>query len=136
MAALDAHRQRNLDTIERAFAAIAEGDADGQIANYTDDVVLVFPFTDPPTTISGREAVHQRLTNAFTVFRFALSISTVHACLDPDELIVEFTGQGTYLPNGAPYENRYIAVFGFRDGLICRQHEYFDPTQAAKSANA
>ena len=28
------------------------------------------------------------------------------------------------------------AVFAFRDGLICRQHEYFDPTQAAKSANA
>ena len=136
MTALDAHRQRNLDTVERAFAAIAAGNADAQIANYTDDAVLVFPFTDPPTVIEGRDSVHQRLTNAFTVFRFELSISQVHACLDPDELIIEFTGSGTYLPNGAPYENRYIAVFAFRDGLITRQHEYFDPTQAAKSANA
>ncbi len=136
MTALDAHRQRNLDTVERAFAAIAAGDADAQIANYTDDCVLVFPFTDPPTTIDGRTAVHERLINAFKVFRFTLTITKVHACLDPDELILEFTGEGTYLPNGAPYENRYIAVFAFRDGLICRQHEYFDPTQAAKSANA
>ncbi|MEI8022222.1 MAG: nuclear transport factor 2 family protein, partial [Schlesneria sp.] len=100
------------------------------------DIVLEFPFTDPPTVVPGRTAVHERLTNAFKVFQFDLAISDVHACLDPDELIVEFTGSGSYLPNGAPYENRYIAVFTFRDEMICRQREYFDPTQAAKSANA
>jgi ketosteroid isomerase-like protein len=127
-APLDEHRQRNFDVVLRAFAAVGAGDADAQVANYTEDIVLEFPFTDPP--------VHERLTKAFKVFQFDLTISDVHACLDPDELIVEFTGSGSYLPNGAPYENRYIAVFNFRDGKICRQREYFDPTQAAKSANA
>lgn len=135
-APLDDHRQRNFDVVQRAFAAVGAGDADAQVANYTEDIVLEFPFTDPPTIVSGRTAVHERLKNAFKVFHFNLTISEVHACLDPDELIVEFTGSGSYLPNGAPYENRYIAVFNFRDGKICRQREYFDPTQAAKSANA
>jgi len=135
-APLDEHRQRNFDVVLRAFAAVGAGDADAQGANYTEDIVLEFPFTDPPTVVPGRSAVHERLTNAFKVFQFDLTISDVHACLDPDELIVEFTGSGSYLPNGAPYENRYIAVFTFRDGKICRQREYFDPTQAAKSANA
>ena len=133
---LDAHRQRNFDIVQRVFAAVSAGDADAQVANYTEDIVLEVPFTDPPTVVAGRTAVHERLTNAFKVFQFDLTISDVHACLDPDEMIVEFTGSGSYLPNSAPYENRYIAVFGFRDGLICRQREYFDPTQAAKSANA
>ena len=133
---LDGHRQRNFDTVLRAFAAVGAGDADAQVANYTDDIVLEFPFTDPPTVVSGRAAVHERLTNAFKVFQFGLDITDVHACLDPDELIVEFTGSGSYLPNSAPYENRYIAVFRFRDGMIFRQREYFDPTQAAKSASA
>jgi len=133
---LDAHRQRNFETIQRVFAAVSAGDADAQVANYTEDITLEFPFTDPPTIVQGRDAVHERLTNAFKVFQFSLEISGVHPCADVDEFIVEFTGSGTYLPNGAPYENRYIAVFGFRDGMIERQREYFDPTQAAKSANA
>jgi len=132
----DALRQVNLDTILNVFAAVSAGDADAQVANYTDDIVLEFPFTDPPTVVEGRAAVHERLTNAFKVFQFTLELSSVHPSIDPDEFIVEFTGSGTYLPNGAPYENRYIAVFRFRDGLIERQREYFDPTQAAKSANA
>lgn len=135
-ASFDDHRQRNFEVIQRAFAAVGAGDADAQVANYTDDISLEFPFTDPPTVVSGRAAVHERLTNAFKVFQFGLAITEVHACLDPDEFIVEFTGSGSYLPNGAPYENRYIAVFGFRDGKICHQREYFDPTQAAKSASA
>lgn len=133
---LDAQRQRNFDTIVRVFAAVSAGDADAQVANYTDDIQLEFPFTDPPTLVSGRRAVLERLTNAFKVFRFSLELSEVHPGIDLDEFIVEFTGSGTYLPNGAPYTNRYIAVFRFRDGLICHQREYFDPTQAAKSASA
>lgn len=134
--ALDDHRQRNLDTVLRVFAAVSAGDADAQVANYTEDIVLEFPFTDPPTVVTGRDAVHERLRAAFSVFRFSLEVTSVHPGLDADELIVEFSGAGTYLPNGSPYANRYIAVFGFRDGRVCRQREYFDPTQAAKSANA
>jgi ketosteroid isomerase-like protein len=133
---LDAHRQRNFDAIQRVFAAVSAGDADAQVANYTEDITLEFPFTDPPTIVEGRAAVHERLTNAFKVFQFTLALTGVHPCVDADEFIVEFIGSGTYLPNGAPYENRYIAVFGFRDGMIYRQREYFDPTQAAKSASA
>lgn len=133
---LDAHRQRNFDAVTRVFAAVSAGDADAQIANYTEDVTLEFPFTDPPTVVDGRDAVHERLSNAFKVFQFSLELTSAHPCVDPDEFIVEFVGSGTYLPNDAPYENRYIAVFRFRDGLIYHQREYFDPTQAAKSANA
>lgn len=133
---LDAQRLANLAVVERVFAAIGQSDADAQVANYTEDIVIEFPYTDPPGEKRGRQVIRDYLAGAFTVFKFNLEITDVHATTNPDKLIVEFVGQGTYLPNGAPYENTYIAVFEFRDGLIFRQREFFNPLMAAKSRDA
>lgn len=131
---LDEHRGRNLRTLQSAFDAIAAGDAAAQLANYVDDLVLELPFTDPPKRVEGKAEALPYLTAAFTVFRFELTITDVLACLDPDRLVLEATSTGTYLPTGAPYRNRYVIIVTFRDGLIATQREYFDPTQAARSA--
>lgn len=132
---LDAHRRRNLDTIDRIFAAISVGDASAQVANYTDDIVLETPFADPPGRREGRDVVEAYLAAAFGVFRFTLHLTEVHPGLDLDEMIVEFESRdGTYLPTGAPYENTYIGVFRFRDGLVCFQREFFNPLGAMRAA--
>lgn len=131
---LDDHRRRNLTAVESAFAAIGRGDAEAQLSNYVDDLVLEFPFTDPPKVVRGRSEALPYLTGAFGVFRFALTITDVIACADPDRLVIEAESTGTYLPTDAPYVNRYVIVLTFRDGLIATQREYFDPTQAMRSA--
>lgn len=131
---LDEHRRRNLVAFEAAADAIGRGDAAAQLEHYVDDLVLEFPFTDPPKRVEGKDAALPYLTGAFGVFRFALTITDVIACVDPDRLVIEAESSGTYLPTGAPYTNRYIILLTFRDGLIARQREYFDPTQAARSA--
>ncbi len=125
-------RARNLATVRSAFAAIAAGDAEGQLSHYTDDVIFELPYTDPPKRSTTRAEALANIAAAFTVFRFELTITEVHECLDPDELIVEFTGGGSYLPTGAPYANVYIAVFRFREGRICFQREFFNPATTAK----
>ena len=127
-------RARNLATVRSAFEAIAAGDAEGQLAHYTDDIVFELPYTDPPKRSTTKAEALANLTAAFTVFRFELTITEVHECRDPDELIVEFTVVGTYIPNSAPYTNTYIGVFRFREGLICFQREFFNPAMAAKAA--
>ena len=124
-------RARNLAAVQGAFAAVGAADADAQVTHYTDDAVLEMPFLDPPARTEGKAAIHERLAGAFTVFRFALTIEHVVECLDPDELVVEFTSKGTVTTTGKPYANRYIARFRFRDGLICFQREYFNPNAAA-----
>lgn len=124
---LDDHRARNLDAIRGAFAGIGAGDAGLQLANYTDDLVLELPYASPPKRIEGKAAALSFLTGALGAFALDLTIDEVHAGLDLDELIVEFSGTGTHRPTGSVYANRYIAVFGFRDGLICRQREYYNP---------
>jgi ketosteroid isomerase-like protein len=124
---LDGHRARNLDAVRGTFAGIGAGDATHQLAHYTDDLVLELPYAAPPKRIEGKDAALSFLRGALASFALELTIDEVHAGLDPDELIVEFSGTGTHRPTGSAYANRYIAVFGFRDGMICRQREYYNP---------
>jgi ketosteroid isomerase-like protein len=124
---LDERRARNLDAVRGAFAAIAAGDAALQRTHYTADLVLERPYASPPKRIDGKEAALTFLAGALGAFALELTIVEVHAGLDPDALIVEFSGSGTHRPTGSAYANRYIAVFGFRDGRICRQREYYNP---------
>ena len=128
-------RARNLEAVQRAFAGIAAGDVDQQLESYVEDCVLELPYSDPPKRLEGRETIREYLRGALGAFRLELAITEVHPAADPDELVVEFTGTGTYLPNGADYANTYIAVYRFRDGHICFQREFYNPVAAARSAS-
>jgi len=122
---------RNLAAVEAAFRGVSNGDAAEQLRQYTDDAVLELPYTTPPTRVEGKSAALTYLTNAFSVFRLRLTITEVHRCLDPNELIVEFVSDGLVSTTGKSYANQYINVFRFRDGKICFQREFFNPNAAA-----
>ncbi len=122
-----AQRERNLAAVRAAFAGVGAADAERQLANYTDDAVLELPFADPPAYLDGKAVILERLSSAFRVYKMRLTVTEVHQCLDPDELIIEFTSAGQMTTTGKPYANRYIAVFRFRDGKICAQREFFNP---------
>lgn len=119
---------RHLETLKRAFAAMARGDADGAVAFYTPDYVIEFPYPVERGAfkVEGRETVRAYLAKAFQVFRFELTIEVVHPTSDPDLLILEYSGRGRALPTGKPYDNRYVGFWWFRDGAICRTREYYD----------
>ena len=133
---LDDRRARNLEAVHGAFAGIRAGDATRQLEHYTEDLVLELPYASPPKRIDGKVAALSFLDAALGAFSLDLTIDEVHACLDPDELIVEFSGTGEHRPTGSPYANRYIAVFGFRDGRIARQREYYNPSASPTGGGA
>lgn len=122
------------ELIRKALAAASAADADAQVANYTDDIVLELPFADPPGRVEGKQALHAALTAAFQSFRFTLTPHQFHHAAD--STVVEFSGRGTYLPNGHEYNNTYIAVFEFRDRRISRQREYYNTAYANSVINA
>ena len=105
------------------------GDADAVVAHYTDDYVLELPYSHPenPGRMKGKEAVRERLVEAFKVFRFTLHLTHVHPCADPDLLIAEYISQGVVIPTGRRYSNRYIGLWRFRDGQVCLTREYYNP---------
>jgi ketosteroid isomerase-like protein len=120
-------RHRNLLAVQAAFEGVSAADAERQLANYTDDMVLELPYDTPPTRLEGKATVLARLSRAFRTYKMRIAITEVHECVDPDELIIEFTSEGHMATTGKPYANRYIGVFRFRDGKICAQREFFNP---------
>jgi ketosteroid isomerase-like protein len=127
---------RHLDVIGRAFDAIAAGDADELVTNYTDDYFLELPYADPPKVVVGRDEVREYLRAAFGVFRFRLIIDEVFPTGDPDMVVVEYTSEGEVVATGAPYRNSYIGLYWFREGQICRLREYYNPVLSARSLAA
>jgi ketosteroid isomerase-like protein len=126
---------RHLDVIGRAFDAIAAGDADALVTNYTEDYFLELPYADPPKVVIGRDEVREYLRAALGVFRFRLVIEEAFPAAD-DLVVLEYTSTGEVVATGAPYQNRYVGLFWFRDGLICRLREYYNPLLSARSLAA
>jgi ketosteroid isomerase-like protein len=125
-----------LVVLRRAFEGVSAADADQMLANYTEDMILEMPYSDPPVVIEGREKARRYLRAAFKVFKFRLSITDVHETNDPDKLVVEYVSEGRVERTGKPYANVYIGVYWFRDGALCRVKEFFNPTVAAGATSA
>ena len=123
--------ERHLDTVRKAFAGIAEFSADKMLEHYTDDLVLEMPYADPPAVLEGKEKIRRYLTGAFKVFQFSIDITDVHELVDQQMLILEYTSSGRVTTTGKPYTNAYVGVYWFRDGLICRVREYYNPAASA-----
>jgi uncharacterized protein len=117
----------NLAAVRRTFEGIAAGNADQLLREWTEDLVLELPYADPPRRIEGKDAARAYLSQAFEIFRFALQITAVHECVDPDQLVIEYTSSGHIATTGRAYANTYIAVYGFRDGRIWRVKEFHNP---------
>jgi ketosteroid isomerase-like protein len=126
-------RTRNRATLERSLAGVEKGDIDAQLEHCTDDLVMEFPYSDPPRRLEGKETVRAHLRQALSIFHIELQLLTVYECVDPDVLLAEYTSTGTVTTTNKPYANRYVGVVRFRDGLICEQREYYNPVPAARS---
>ena len=133
MSELSTTAQRQLATIGKAFAGIAEFSAEKMLEHYTDDLVLEMPYAEPPVTLEGKPKILRYLTGAFKVFQFSIDITDVYELVDPTVLILECTSKGTVTTTGKDYANRYVGVYWFRDGKICRVREYFNPALTAAS---
>jgi ketosteroid isomerase-like protein len=129
----DGTRTRNLETLRRAFQGVSNADVDEMLANYTDDLVLETPYSEPPAVHVGRENVRAYLEGAFEVFKFRLDVIDVHECSDPDKFVVEYVSDGVVTTTGKDYANRYIGVYWFRDGAICKVREFYNPLPSLRA---
>ncbi len=129
----DEIRARNRKTLEASLASVARGDVDAQLEHCTDDLVMEFPYSDPPRTMEGKETIRAHLRSVLTTFEIELEMTQVYECVDPDLLVAEYTSTGRVTTTGKPYANRYVGVVRFRDGLICEQREYYNPVPAVRA---
>src|SRR5438876_532605 len=95
MSELSTTARQHLDTIGRAFAGIAEFDADKMLENYSDDLVLEVPYADPPLMLDGKPTILKFLRGAFKIFHFSIDVTDVYEVVDPTMLILEYKSKGT-----------------------------------------
>lgn len=108
-----------------AFFALMAGDA-----------VQEMPYAPPgfPAEVVGREAI-AALFAGFPEATHAVRFPglVIHETDGPDRLIAEVGGHIEFKAAAEPYRRSYITVFEFRDGLIARIREYFDPIPFAEA---
>jgi ketosteroid isomerase-like protein len=101
-----------------------------------DDVVAEFPFAPEgtPARFEGKEALYAYLKD-YPSFIDVKSLPTlkIYGTDDKNVAIAEWSASGVVIGNGNPYEMSYATFVTFRDGLIIKYREYWNPQAFMKA---
>ena len=117
------------EIVNAALDATEARDPERMIAFWAEDGVLEFPFAPEgfPSQVAGRAALLE-FFHQFPKYYSEIRIldRTVEALADGEGAVAQYRGEWVNL-KGVPYNNRYIAVFRFREGRVAHMREYFNP---------
>ena len=124
----DARRERNLATVREMLDRISNGDADGQLAHVTDDVVYEAPYYSQMAPRRGRVELAAMLDAVQSRFSSVLyEITEYFPTVDPDLVIVEVRGDNQVAGSERRYRNHYVMFLRFRDGKVAEWREFSNP---------
>ena len=117
--------------VDRHLAAEGAGDVEGAVAVYTDDVEHD-PVGIPGGPFHGRDGARGFYTHLTQQFRTEGEV-VLHRTVVDQQLFMESEMTGVVIGemmgipgNGRSIRFRIFHVFGFRDGLICREQVWLD----------
>jgi ketosteroid isomerase-like protein len=120
---------QNVRTVREIARAVSDYDFGAVARCLHEDLVIECPF---PAFFQGpmrRGGVQVAAGFAFIpqIFKsFKLHITEIYDCPQQNVVVFEQTSEGVFV-TGAPYANRYLMVFGFRDGKVVLWRECFNP---------
>ena len=121
---------QNVQSVRNIIEAVNRFDIDYVTGLATEDIVIDQPFAAMgfPERQQGHESFVEAMNGIPAMFSsFNLEISQVYDVPGQDIVIFEMESKAVFAINGASYANRYIMVFGFRDGKLCLWREYYNP---------
>lgn len=125
---MNSNRERVVEILRR----LGEADFDGVGVMLAESFVQEYPYRptpESPDRIDGRAPFVEFCRagmSAFEPYRFR--VLEVFETTDSRTLVAEYSSHTQLRSTGAPYSNRYIAVFTFADdGLLARWREYLNP---------
>jgi hypothetical protein len=120
--------RQNLEALQRAYKAFAEGDISALLDLLTDDVDWNFP----PSSVEipwakhswrGRDGVAQGFRELAELVEIQI-FAPDEFIVGQDSVVVLGHERSKMRKTGRSFEGNWAAVFTFRDGLICRYREY------------
>ncbi len=129
-------RSSNQKTVEAVFELMSSARSSEAGPYLAEDLYFELPYGPGAKAVEarGKSSFLEMNAKTWPAFRhFALNIIEIHEMLDPDKLILEYRSEGEIISTGKPYNNRYIGIFGFENGLIREWHEFHNPDVPAEA---
>lgn len=123
--------ESNVERAKRLVSSIRENGIEGVADLLDEDVHMQLPYAPEgmPQAVRGKAAVLETLRLVPRYFsRFRINPHECYECTSRQTVILECTGLGLFrTPGIPPYQNRYVMLFTFRDGLVTQWREFFNP---------
>lgn len=125
-----------LELIEGVFAAATGGDLEAVLTRFHPEAQLDLPYAESDGHLDreGIARIFAFLMKTFETLDF--EVVAVHRVVDSDRLILEYRSEFTADGGAVVYENRYVGIYEFSDGLIHRWTEYANPVPFARALAA
>jgi ketosteroid isomerase-like protein len=125
-------RTQAISTVEEFLRLFTAMDFDAIRPLLADDMVAEARYSDKYPEITSADAFLKFMSG--TVLGFVQRINFIVDAMffDPDlqTVIAEFHNRGMRV-DGRPYENEYVWIFSFREGLISGLKIYYNPVRSA-----
>ena len=120
----------NVEIAHAVMDHMSAGRFEAAASHLHDDVIVDCPFQafHQGPLRRGKATVAAGFAFIPMVFsKFQLIIDETYDCPEDQAVVLEMHSEGVFAAGGAPYQNRYVMVFEFRDGKIILWRECFDP---------
>jgi len=118
---------RNKKIIEKMFAELSHGNAEGYLAGLADDVrFTIIGSTKYSGTYNGKQDVVERLFGRLNAeLEGGIAVTPQNLVCQGDYVVMQAQGRAT-TKTGKPYDNTYCLVFRMGRGKVEEITEYLD----------
>jgi uncharacterized protein len=136
VAQASSNQSSNRDAVEAYFIALETGKFEALREIFAEDARQIMPYSfgDFPRSFDGREGIYNQYRSLPEMFSKMSFPRTIYPTENPNVLFVQFKGD-IEIRNGGRYQNDYVGIFRFENGLIKEYTEYFNPILVSKAFN-
>ena len=116
-------------TTQQVFDRFNAGDMDGVAALFHPDIRGEWPFPPPGGTelCTGKAELLKMFNDSKDLIaEIKITMNRTHWAPADGLLVIEATGKAR-MTRGSPYNNSYVFMIAFKDGLVSLWREYFNP---------
>ena len=129
------NEEKNLEVVRKGYEHFANGDIEGLLSLFTDDISWKTPEIENAQFAGsrhGRESVAEffgLLNDAEEFSRF----EPLEYIAQDDKVVVLGESASTVKTTGNSYETDWVHIFHLRDGKVAEFHEFFDNAAANRA---